>query len=175
MTKFSLRPRNQTPLRNTLIGIYCNIIGCIMMPLREASYHTFKHHNQLHIADHAKFLWCYPFENFVGTMIVSARNCMAGSPMRLIGRKVIENFLLVNEMLVRNHIRSQFICLDDDWQFICFDYRNFSSGWITAWLGRMLQSLAWEPPIVGVTINIMPGLGVHPSRAFGWDRTHHGQ
>ena len=71
----------------------------------------FKHHNLWHIADHAKFLnprfiWCYPFEDFVGILIISARNCMAGSHMRIVGRKVIENSVLVDELTVRHEITS---------------------------------------------------------------------
>ena len=71
----------------------------------------FKHHHLYHIAQHARYLnpvrvWCYPFEDFVGVCITSGRNCMAGTRMELIGKKVLENWLLVNELSIRDHIRT---------------------------------------------------------------------
>ena len=72
----------------------------------------YKHHNLWHIADHAKylnpmFIWCYPFEDFVGVMILSARNCIAGSPMRIVGRKVIENWCLVSDLTMKHGLEAK--------------------------------------------------------------------
>ena len=51
---------------------------------------VFKVHMLWHICYHAKFLnpkctWCFEFEDFVGTMIISAKGCMVGSPFAIVG------------------------------------------------------------------------------------------
>ena len=71
----------------------------------------FKHHHLWHIACDCKFLnprfhWCYPFEDFMGILITSARNSFAGSPMAIVGKKVLENWCLVNELSLRYSIDS---------------------------------------------------------------------
>ena len=53
------------------------------------------------------FIWCYPFEDFVGVMILSARNCIAGSPMRIVGRKVIENWCLVSDLTMKHGLEAK--------------------------------------------------------------------
>ena len=65
-----------------------------------------KFHHCWHICDHAKFLnpkvgWCFQFEDFVGEMIKCARGCMHGTPLRLVGRKCLENWLLVLQLRLR--------------------------------------------------------------------------
>ena len=66
----------------------------------------FNTHNIWHIADHAKcmnprFTWCYEFEDFMGSMVTSAKACLAGAIMSLIGSKVVQHFCLVLEMQLR--------------------------------------------------------------------------
>ena len=66
-----------------------------------------KHHAIWHIAYHAKFLnprkiWCMEFEDFVGVMLKSAKGCMSGTPLVQVGRKVLENFLLVLRLRLRD-------------------------------------------------------------------------
>jgi len=58
-----------------------------------------------HICYHARFLnprssWCYEWEDFVGAMITTARACMAGTPLRLVGPKVLQNWLLILNLRV---------------------------------------------------------------------------
>ena len=45
-----------------------------------------------------KVPWCYEFEDFVGTIIRAARGCMSGTPLHLVGHKVLANYLLVLQM-----------------------------------------------------------------------------
>ena len=59
-----------------------------------------KLHMMWHIVFHARwlnprFIWAYEFEDFVGAIINTAKACMAGTPLRLVGPKVMQNFLLV--------------------------------------------------------------------------------
>ena len=66
---------------------------------------TTKCHTLWHLCYHARFLnpkaiWCFEFEDFVGTIITCAKGCMAGSPLRIVGRKTLENFLLVLQLRV---------------------------------------------------------------------------
>ena len=67
----------------------------------------FKHHLLWHIADLAKYLnprfvWAYCYEDFLGDVVKSAKACLAGTTMSKIGNKVIENYMLVLEVTVRN-------------------------------------------------------------------------
>ena len=59
-----------------------------------------KLHMFWHICHQARWLnprtiWAYEFEDQVGAMITSAKACTAGTPMRLIGTKALENYRLV--------------------------------------------------------------------------------
>ena len=56
-----------------------------------------------HICDHAKWLnpaetWGYEFEDFMAQVVGAGRACVAGSSMQIIGRKVMQNYLLVIEL-----------------------------------------------------------------------------
>ena len=67
---------------------------------------VFKTHALWHIADQAKFmnprfLWCYEFETFMGMLVKAAKACVAGTPMLLVGNKVLENWLLVAQLRLR--------------------------------------------------------------------------
>ena len=73
----------------------------------------YKHHHFWHIAYAAwwcnpKILWCYDFEDFMGVLCTSARSSLAGSPMRIVGGKIIENFTLVFELTLRQCVASSF-------------------------------------------------------------------
>ena len=64
---------------------------------------TIKTHAMWHIVDMSKWLnpryvWCYEFEDWVGTITTCAKACVAGSPMELIGAKVMQNYLLVLQL-----------------------------------------------------------------------------
>ena len=64
---------------------------------------TIKHHMLWHICWMARWLnprcmWCYDFEDFCGKMCRSAKACVAGTPMHLIGAKVCDNFLVATEL-----------------------------------------------------------------------------
>lgn len=68
-----------------------------------------KFHMLWHIAHHAKYLnprtsWCFEFEDFVGDVIRSAKGSMAGTALHRVGHKVVENFLLVTQLRLRNDI-----------------------------------------------------------------------
>ena len=59
-----------------------------------------KLHTLYHIVDHAKYLnprctWCYEYEDHMNSVVLAAKACMAGSPMHIVGSKVIQNALLV--------------------------------------------------------------------------------
>ena len=71
----------------------------------------FKHHNLWHIAHYAqwlnpRFIWSYEFEDHMGALVRTAKNCLAGSSMSIVGRKVLENYTLVLELTLRFQIRS---------------------------------------------------------------------
>ena len=64
---------------------------------------TIKTHAMWHIVDFSKWLnprwvWCYEFEDWAGAMTTCAKACVAGSPMELIGVKVLQNYLLVLQL-----------------------------------------------------------------------------
>lgn len=66
-----------------------------------------KTHMMWHICYHARWLnprlcWAYEFEDFAGTMITAAKACMAGSPLRIVGGKVLQHFLLVLQLRLRH-------------------------------------------------------------------------
>ena len=68
-----------------------------------------KLHCLWHICYHARYLnprltWCYEFEDFIGTIIAAAKACMAGSPLHIVGRKVLNNFLLIAQLRMRDSI-----------------------------------------------------------------------
>ena len=68
---------------------------------------VFKLHHLWHIVYHARFLnpamiWCYEFEDFVGTMLTCAEGCMHGSPLLIVGHKCLENYLLVLQLRLRH-------------------------------------------------------------------------
>ena len=70
-----------------------------------------KHHMQWHIAYMARFLnpkmmWCYELEDFMGVLKHIAKNCFAGSSMKIVGRKLLQNYCLVLELTLRNDIKS---------------------------------------------------------------------
>ena len=55
-----------------------------------------KMHVLYHIVDHSKYLnpvysWCYEFEDHMHAVVLSAKACVAGSRMHLVGNKVVEN------------------------------------------------------------------------------------
>lgn len=45
--------------------------------------------------------WAYEFEDYVGTVIDAAKGCMSGTPLAMVGTKVLQNFLL--ELNIRLH------------------------------------------------------------------------
>ena len=66
----------------------------------------FKFHALWHIVDHSRFInpkrvWCYEFEDFMHVVVTAAKACIAGSPMKIIGNKVLENWLLVFHLFLR--------------------------------------------------------------------------
>ena len=65
-----------------------------------------KHHLLWHIADQAKWLnpracWAFEFEDFLGDMVQSAKACLAGTPMDVLGNKVLENYTLLLELTLQ--------------------------------------------------------------------------
>ena len=74
----------------------------------------YKHHNLYHLAEYARFFnpifcWCFQFEDFMQVLKTSARNCIAGTPMAIVGKKIIQNFVLVLELTLRCNIRSTMV------------------------------------------------------------------
>ena len=64
-----------------------------------------KHHMLWHLADLGQFqnprvAWCYDFEDWVGDVITAAKACMAGTPMHLVGNKVVQHFLLGLQIMI---------------------------------------------------------------------------
>lgn len=70
-------------------------------------YHvTIKHHSLWHCCYLARYInprlaWGYPFEDWMGRLVLAAKCCTAGSPPALIGNKVTENAMLVIELNLR--------------------------------------------------------------------------
>eukprot|EP00969_Alexandrium_andersonii_P030409 1326228-Alexandrium_andersonii.AAC.1 len=67
---------------------------------------TFKFHHLWHISHLSAYLnpvatWCYKYEDFMGKLVQSAKACLAGSPMEIVGNKCMENYLLVLELSFR--------------------------------------------------------------------------
>ena len=67
----------------------------------------FKFHNMWHIVEASRWLnpcstWCYDFEDFQRQVVAAGRACVAGSPMVIIGNKVLQNLLLVLELQARS-------------------------------------------------------------------------
>ena len=57
----------------------------------------FKFHHCWHIVHQSQWLnpchtWCYEFEDFMSQVVAAGRACVAGSPMEIIGNKVLHNF-----------------------------------------------------------------------------------
>ena len=50
-----------------------------------------------------RVIWCYEFEDFMGTLTLSGKTCVHGSPMAIIGNKVLENYLLVFNLALNGH------------------------------------------------------------------------
>ena len=48
-----------------------------------------------------RFCWAYPFEDFMNTLVVAAKANLAGSPMKLIGNKVLDNFYMALDLELR--------------------------------------------------------------------------
>eukprot|EP00969_Alexandrium_andersonii_P265039 11713659-Alexandrium_andersonii.AAC.1 len=66
-------------------------------------YISIKTHMVWHILDHSKwmnprFLWCYDFEDFMGALTTSAKACLAGTSMKGVGCKVLQNYLIVLQL-----------------------------------------------------------------------------
>ena len=62
-----------------------------------------KLHYMFHIVWHSRFLnprftWCYEWEDHMRSVVMAAKACIAGSPMHLVGCKVIQNARLVLEI-----------------------------------------------------------------------------
>ena len=67
----------------------------------------FKHHALWHIAHMSRWInpcshWSYEFEDFMGQIVASTRNCMHGTPLHRVGCKVIENYLLALHLYLRD-------------------------------------------------------------------------
>ena len=67
---------------------------------------TIKYHFMWHIAYLSRYgsprlAWCYPFEDFMGRLVISAKASMAGTSQPMLGNKVMANFLLVLELYLR--------------------------------------------------------------------------
>ena len=67
-----------------------------------------KFHILWHIADvchllNPRAVWCFDFEDFVGSAKLSAMASLAGTPMKLIGNKVLDNFLLLMHLTLSDY------------------------------------------------------------------------
>ena len=61
---------------------------------------TIKFHMMWHLCWMSKYLnpratWCYEFEDLIRQVVRCAKACVAGTPMKLVARKVMENYCLV--------------------------------------------------------------------------------
>ena len=68
---------------------------------------AFKHHALWHIAHMSQWInpcshWSYEFEDFMGQIVASTRNCMHGTPLHRVGCKVMENYLLALHLYLRD-------------------------------------------------------------------------
>ena len=67
--------------------------------------HSTKAHMMSHIGDLAKYqspraFWTYTWESFIGHVVQSAKSCLAGTPMQGVGKKILENYMLVLQIVV---------------------------------------------------------------------------
>ena len=67
----------------------------------------FKMHELYNFVEQARyqnptFVWNYEFEDFMNNVIIMAKSAMPGSPMCIIGNKVLTNFYLVLELRLRD-------------------------------------------------------------------------
>ena len=56
--------------------------------------HALVHLSAFALYMNPRFLWAYEMETFMGLMTTSAKACVAGTPMCLVGDKCMQNFLL---------------------------------------------------------------------------------
>ena len=66
--------------------------------------HSTKAHMLSHIGELAKYqspraFWTYTWESFIGHVVQSAKSCLAGTPMQGVGKKILENFMLVLQII----------------------------------------------------------------------------
>ena len=84
-------------------NLLCNLAvdrGCLFYGIMPKCHYLW-HIVALSLYMNPRFLWCYEEESFMGCMTKAARSCVAGTAMRLVGDKVMENFLLVLELSLR--------------------------------------------------------------------------
>ena len=103
------RPVAEEMLRQCdIFLVHYNWLANYSKDLLRLNYNVvFKCHALWHILYHGRYLnprfsWCFAFEDFVGVVIKSAQGCMAGSPLLIIGNKVLQNYLLDLQMRVRS-------------------------------------------------------------------------
>ena len=68
-----------------------------------------KVHYLYHICESSRFLnpakvWTYEFESFMHIVIQTSKNCLAGSSMAILGNKFLENYLLVLNLYLDDHL-----------------------------------------------------------------------
>ena len=66
-----------------------------------------KRHMIWHICHQGRFLnprvgWCFEFEDYVGVVVRCAKGSMHGSSLAIVGRKCLENFLLLLQLSLRD-------------------------------------------------------------------------
>ena len=102
---FLQRRRSERLLKSIDKFLMCNnwLLKYSLELGRKYFYIGVKHHLLWHVGYMARYLsptvsWCYDFENFVGIAVLSAKACVAGTPMHKVGNKVVENYMLVSEI-----------------------------------------------------------------------------
>ena len=71
---------------------------------------TVKLHYLWHTCEMAKYLnpravWCYPFEDFIGRVVLSAKACMCSTAAEFVGNKTLANVFLVLELNLKREQR----------------------------------------------------------------------
>ena len=63
--------------------------------------HYFEHLVVDHLGLVPSRVWCYRYEDFMGRLVQCAQRCIAGTPLTLVGSKVLQNYRMVGTLEIR--------------------------------------------------------------------------
>ena len=75
-----------------------------------AKGHYFEHLVVDHLGLVPSRVWCYRYEDFMGRLVQCAQRCIAGTPLTLVGSKVLQNYRMVGTLEIRQKKHTHTIC-----------------------------------------------------------------